>query len=238
MQPDFAVVTWRWKPKPDYRSKFPPETVNTLFRMIDRSLSIPYRKICVTDDPTGVDPSVEIIPLWNDFADLPSPHGERNPSCYRRLRMFSPEAAKWFGPRFVSLDLDCVVTGPLDPLWLRPEEFMIYGDTNPTSPYNGSMVLLKAGARPRVWTEFDPVESPKKATALGYYGSDQAWIGACLGLNERKWTRHDGVYSFRNEIGMYRQTLPAGCRLVIAHGQHSPWEPRMQALEWCHKAYR
>jgi hypothetical protein len=42
---------------------------------------------------------------------VPSPCGARQPSCYRRLKAFSAEAARCSAPRFVSLDLDCVITG-------------------------------------------------------------------------------------------------------------------------------
>lgn len=237
-QPDFAVVCWRWKPTPGYRSSFGPETVNILRRMVSRHLKRQHRFICVTDDPAGLDPSIEVIPLWNDHAKVPNPSGPLNPSCYRRLRLFHPDAAQWFGPRFVSLDLDMVITGDLGDVWGRPEDFVIYGDTNPTTPYNGSMILMSAGARPKVWTEFDPVDSPRRARSMGYFGSDQAWIGCCLGPNERKWSRNEGVYSYRNEIGPLKQELPINCKVVIMHGQHDPWGAIPQQQEWCRKHYR
>lgn len=237
MTPDFAVVTWRWKPKAGYRSKFGPETVNTLQRMVARNFVVPHRFICVTDDPEGLAPGIEVIPLWNDWADVENPSGPINPSCYRRLRMFHPNAEKWFGRRFVSLDLDVVITGDMRPLWDRPEPFVIWGDTNPTTPYNGSMMLMTAGARSKVWLDFDPVESPKRSVAMGYFGSDQAWIGACLGTNETKWTRRDGVYSYRNEIGP-RGVLPDGARIVVFHGHIDPWGPQAQNLEWVKAHYR
>lgn len=237
--PVLSVVTWKWKPaNPEYRSKFGPETVNTMRRMVARHYRWRHRFICVTDDPAGLDPEVEVIPLWDDHSSLVHPKGNHNPSCYRRLKMFAPDASKIFGPRFVSLDLDCVITGDMQPLWDTEHDFIIYGDTNPTTPYNGSMIYMLAGARPQVWTQFDPVESVRKAESLGYFGSDQAWIGACLGPNERKFTERDGVYSFRNQLGPHRQDLPERCRIVICHGQHDPWGGVMQRLEWVRNHYR
>jgi hypothetical protein len=238
VKPEFSVVTFKWKPKGEYRSTFGPETVNTLFSMVRRHFPVPFRAICVTDDPAGIDPDIEIVPLWDDFADLENPSGPLNPSCYRRLRMFAPSAGKMFGPRFVSLDLDVVIVGDMRPLWLRPEPFVIWGDTNPTTPYNGSMMLMTAGARARVWTDFHPVESPKRAQALGYFGSDQAWIGACLGHGEAMWTHRDGVYSYRNQIGVHRQDLPPNAKVVFFHGQHDPWGPRPQQQVWVRENYR
>ncbi len=230
MKPD-AVVCWKWAPPAGYRSTFGPETVNTLRDMVRRHYPHPHRFICVTDDAAGIAPGIEIVPAWNDWADVPSPHGGKNPSCYRRLRMFHPEIASVFGPRFVSLDLDCVITGDLTPLWDRPEDVVFWGDTNPQpgSHYNGSMMLLTAGARAHVWTRFDPKTSPATALAAKCYGSDQGWISFALGGHEAKWKRDDGVYSFRNDFKMkHLSALPANAKIVLFHGEFDPWQPRVQ----------
>lgn len=232
-----SFVTWKWQAKPGYRSTFGPAQVNTLYRMVARHYSAPHRFLCVTDDANGIDPAVEVIPAWNDFADLPSPSGGHNPSCYRRLRMFSRDIGAVFGPRFVSMDLDVVVTADLRPLVDRPEEFVIWGDTNPSTYYNGSFILMSAGARPQVWEKFDPVASPKASKAAGHHGSDQGWISHCLGPKETKWTKADGVYSYRNDIERNGNRLPADARLVICHGPRDPWGSHMQNIPWVRKAY-
>lgn len=237
-----SVICWKWTPAPGYRSTFGPETVNVLRRMVARHYPHPHRFLCVTDDAAGLDPKVEIVPLWNEFATLPSPHGGHNPSCYRRLRMFHPEIGQVFGERFVSLDLDCVIVGDLTPLWHRAEDFVAWGDTNPLpgSHYNGSMILLRAGARPQVWTDFDPASSPRLALQARCFGSDQGWISYCLGPGEARWTQADGVYSFRNDIyprGLGR--LPSGARIVFFHGHVDPWSAyAQQNCPWVREAYR
>ena len=236
-----SVVCWKWKPTHRrYRSTFGPETVNVLASMVKRHYKQPHKFICVTDDPVGIDPDVHVIKLWKEHADVPSPHGTLNPSCYRRLRAFSLEAEAMFGRRFVSLDLDCVIVDDMTPVWDRPEEFVIWGDTNPTTPYNGSMFLLTAGTRTKVWDKFDPVYSPLRGRSLGYWGSDQAWIAAVLGPNEKRWTRADGVLSYRNEIlSKNGGNLPAGARIVFFHGRHDPWHADVQRRHdwvrnnWC-----
>jgi hypothetical protein len=231
-----SVVCWKWKPPPGYRSSFGPETVNVLRAMVRRHYDAPHRFICVTDDAAGIDSDVEIVPLWADYSSVQNPYGARQPSCYRRLKAFSREAAAMFGDRFVSLDLDCVVTGDLRPLWDRPEEFVIWGDTSPRTPYNGSMFLLKAGARSCVWDDFDPKTSPVKSRAMGYFGSDQAWIGARLGPRETKWSQMDGVYSYRLDIKRLGG-LPDNARIVMFHGGVDPWSPEAQRLAWVRNYY-
>jgi hypothetical protein len=233
-----SVVCWKWKPKPGYRSVFGPDTVNVLRRMVARHFHAPHRFICVTDDANGIDPEVEIQTPWNDFADIPSPHGGNNPSCFRRLRAFHPHIAEFFGPRFVSLDLDCVITSDITPIWDRPEDFVIWGDfTNPKTAYNGSMFMLTAGARPQVWGEFDPAWSPFRAKQSGCWGSDQGWITFRLGTGEARWTRQDGVFSFRNDVAPSGK-LPAGARIVIFHGAQDPWGEFAQKYEWVRTHYR
>jgi len=234
-----SFVTWKWAAPKGYRSTFGPETVNTLCRMVARHYPAPHRFLCVTDDPAGLDPAVEVIPAWNDFADLPSPSGGRNPSCYRRLRMFSRDIGAVFGPRFVSLDLDVVIAGDLRPLVDRPEAFVIWGDTNPNTYYNGSFILMSAGARPQVWETFDPIESPKASKAAGHHGSDQGWISHCLGPKETKWTKADGVYSYRNDLVPHgARDLPANAKLIVFHGAVDPWSAGGQRLEWVRRHYQ
>lgn len=232
------IVTFKWRSQAGYRSTFGPETVNTLKRMCARHYHGEHRFTCVTDDPSGIDEDVRIIPLWNDFADLPSPHGGTNPSCYRRLKLFSMEAATLIGPRFVSLDLDCVITGDMAPVWDRPEDFVIWGATNPTTSYNGSMMLMTAGARQQVWTTFDPRNSPRRARAAQCFGSDQGWISYCLGPNEKKWTHADGVYSYRNDIKPKRGVLPKDAKVVFFHGREDPWGHQAQSTTWVREHWR
>lgn len=234
-----TFVCWKWPPTNGYRSTFGPETVNVLGKMIARNYPEPHRFCCVTSETRGLNKSVEVIKPWNDFAHVPSPSGGRNPSCYRRLRAFHPDIEAVFGPRFVSLDLDVVITADIRPLFDRPEDFMIWGDTNPRTFYNGSIFMLKAGARPQVWTTFNPATSPRLARDAGHFGSDQGWISKCLGPNEAKWTTDDGVYSYRNHIRERGGTLPENARIVVFHGLGDPWSPEIYSrVPWVREAYR
>ena len=56
---DFVCLKWGTK----YTSEF----VNKLDNMISRNVSVPYQLHCMTEDPTGIKPNIEIIPL----PDLP-----------------------------------------------------------------------------------------------------------------------------------------------------------------------
>lgn len=232
-----TIVCFKWKPANGYRSQFGPETVNTLRRMVERHYTAEHRFICVTDDAKGLDPAVHVLPMWSDYANVPSPHGGHNPSCYRRLKVFSREAGDWFGDRFLCVDLDTVIVGNVRKLWQRPEPFVIWGDTARRTWYNGSMFLLTAGARAHVWEDFDPQTSPKIAKQSGAFGSDQGWISYKLGPNEAKWGTQDGIYSYRVHI-KHRRRLPDNARMVMFHGHDDPWSVRPQQLPWVREHYQ
>ncbi len=239
------VVCWKWRPAKGYRSAFGPDTVNVLQRMVARNLRLPHRFSCVTDDPAGIDPAVRVIPLQDHFASVPNPSNPRNPSCYRRLWLFSDEAREVLGERIVSLDLDAVIVGDLTPLFDRPEDFVIWGgqSVKPRSQtynwYNGSLMMLRAGTRTQVWSKFDPARSPQLAHNAGCRGSDQGWIAYCLGRKEATWGLRDGVYSYRIDVQPAGGRLPPNARIVAFHGQYDPWQPTMRTRHgWIREHYR
>lgn len=240
------VVCWKWRPPRGYRSTFGPQTVNVLRAMVERHLHVPHRFTCITDEPEGIDPRVRIIPIWDTHARVPNPSSPVNPSCYRRLRLFSSEARELIGERVLSLDLDMVITRDITPLVNRPEDFVIWGGQSqlpggrgkPYAWYNGSLMMLRTGTRTRVWDEFNPAVSPRQAHQAGCRGSDQGWIAYCLGPKEAIWGTSDGVYSYRNHI-LPSGTLPGNARIVSFHGKHDPWDPQVQrASPWIREHYR
>lgn len=232
-----SVVTFKWN-VPGYRVHYTAEHANILRRMVARHYPGAHRFFCVTDDAEGLDPDIVPIPLWGDFAEMTNPHGPAYPSCYRRLRMFAPEAAETFGERFVWLDLDCVITGDLAPVWDRPEPIVLWGRTNPTTHYNGSMLLHRAGTRPELWNEFNPLVSPLLAQRARQFGSDQGWISYRLGPDEPIWGKGDGVYSFHQHLRSQGGRLPDNARIVFFHGKfQDPWDEQMQRIDWIRENY-
>lgn len=241
-----TFVTWKWKPSVPYRSQYSGAHVNTLHSMLRRNYTRPFEMVCVTDDAEGIEAGVRVVPLQHHFADVPNPSSPRNPSCYRRLWAFSAEAKHVLGARFVSLDLDMVITAPLDALLDRDEDFVIWGGQalgpgrlGSYNWYNGSFWMLRAGTRTQVWDKFDPAVSPGLANAANCRGSDQGWIAYCLGQKEALFTEKDGVRSFRNHVVPNGGRLPAGTCVVSFHGRHDPWHKDIQArYSWVREHYR
>lgn len=254
-----SVITFKYF-RPGYRTVYTSGHVNALAAMTRRYYNHPHRFYCVTDDPTGLADGVEYVPIWPDHFELLNPsHPTSRPNCYPRLKLFAPEMRELFGERFVSLDLDTVMVDDMAPLWHRPEEFLIY-DAKGDDHYNGSMFMMTAGARARVWHDFDPIESPKLTTAKNMRGSDQAWIRYCLSPDAATWHYEHGVYAYLNLVppmnprrashrrhmthGVRRNTithgsavtpqrdgrLPENARVVFFAGRYKPWEAESQEM--------
>jgi hypothetical protein len=159
--------------------------------------------------------------------------------------MFSAEARDIIGGRIVSMDLDTVITGDLTSLFTREEDFVIWGGRAaqpktriPFCWYNGSLMMLRAGTRTKVWDTFDPKRSPQEAHRANARGSDQGWIAFCLGEKEATWGESDGVFSYRSHIIPNQGKLPSSARLVAFHGNHDPWQPEVQRVApWIREYY-
>lgn len=223
------IICWKWAPldglHPRKNILFTQEHVNRLYAMLSRNIKDPFILHCLTDNAEGIRPEVNCIPLWDDYRMMGG--------CYIRLRSFSREMYDLIGSDFFSIDLDVIILRDITRLLQscrQQFEFKIWGDTNPTTPYNGSFYYMKAGARRQVWENFDPAVSPIKAKKLNYVGSDQAWIGACLGRNEAVWNINDGIYSYRVHFkeGL-KKHLTGRERIIFFHGSNDPSKPKTQA---------
>lgn len=228
-----SVLTWLWTQKKS-RTVYTAEHVNIWADMVRRNLSMPHRIACVTDIPEGIDAGVEIIAPPGEFVDWETPRWRNGrPSCYRRLSMFRPDAAKIFGKRFVCMDLDVAIGGALDPLFDRDEEIVLFKGTAPDRPYNGSMLMMTAGCRPHVYEKFDffgALEASGK-----FVGSDQAWLAHALGPDEAVWDERDGAYFYGSR---YRSDVATGePRIVFFPGSMKPWSPLLRD-EYTGRHYR
>lgn len=238
-----TVCCFKWQSPLQYRTKFRAKHVNTLRNMFRRHLRLAHEFVCITDDPSDIDQDIRIVPLWNDLADVPNPHGIREPSCYRRLKVFSGEMRAVLGERVVWCDLDMVLTGDVTPLFSRPEPVVLMPTEVPHIPVNGSLVMVTPGAHEKVWTKFDPNTSPRKTREANCFGSDQGWIAYCLKDKAAFWKtgpKGDGIYFYGQHLRPNGKSgkLPADARIISFHGRGYPWDQIHQELPWVREHYR
>jgi hypothetical protein len=232
MSEPLSVVCWKWKTPSNTistkkRVEFISEDVNRLYKMLQKNLHIDFRLLCVTDDPIGINKEVKIIPIWDEFRD--------KGGCFVRLGAFRRDIDKLFGPRFLSIDLDCVVTGDVTPLFTRTEDFIIWGDHGGSAKYCGSLWMMNSGCRPQVYESFNPDDYQ---IVDGKYkgGTDQQHISRIL-HDEVLWTKKDGIYAFRNPSNGRRE-LPIGAKIVFFNGFYHPRETTVQNYyKWIRPMY-
>jgi hypothetical protein len=217
-----SFICWKWRAEGNRRA-FSSEHVNVLYRMVARFYSKPFRFICITDEAFGLDEPVEAMPMPVRFDAIQNPSGARFPNCYCRLWNFSRQAAALLGARICQLDIDLVITGELEPLIDREEDFVGWTDERfGWKKIAGGIYLLRTGAFTEIWDEFDPVRSPLEAFAAGFAGSDQGWMSYRMFPPAGQWSASDGLVKI-NWTPAKAKTPPAGARVVFTSGVKPPW---------------
>lgn len=165
-------------------------------------------------------------------------HLTRLPGCFARLRAFDPtwqaEQGIVTGDLIVCLDLDLVVTGPLDGLF-QPHtdcpfaDFTILQGVNATNPcpYNGSVWAVRAGYRSDVWSDFSLDAAAK--VPFWAFPDDQAWFAAKI-PGAATFGPAQGVYAFKKPGWPSGSDLPAGARIVAFPGHRDP--SQFEWLPW------
>lgn len=107
------VICMKWG------NAFGPEYVNRLYAGVRRHFSGDLRFICVTDDKSGIRPEVEVIPL------IPEPFHEQMMKALaqaprqcpiQKIGLRRPGLVPDLSGPLLSLDIDVVITGPLEDL--------------------------------------------------------------------------------------------------------------------------
>lgn len=227
MPADLTVCTFFWG------GKYEVEYVKRLARGVRRHLQQPYRFVVITDDVMGKGVASIVSEPAHGAWPIEDPELTEVPGCFARLRLFDPvwQGKRGITGRIVCIDLDAIVTGPLDPLLNRAEPFLILKGANSANPcpYNGSLWMLRAGYRPDVWTDF----SLDVAARMPFYEfpDDQAWFHHKM-PNENGWKAgpHSGVYAFKKPGWPNGDDLPKDARLVCFPGRRDP--SQFTHLKW------
>ncbi len=234
-----TIVTFIWAGERDYR----PEHVAIMAEALKRRMTGLYRFVVVTDDPDADHGGAETFRTPDAAVALgkwKTPEASRFPSCYRRLWMFSKEACE-LGERVLMTDVDAVVVDDWAPLFRPDADFV--GWHRPKGTWGsverrvaGGMWLLRTGTMSHVYDQFvkDPPGAIARARALGFRGSDQAWISHKLAdrTSACVWPAWAGIYSVRDFTRDDRRAIvrkiPADTRVVHFNGLKSPWNADAQ----------
>jgi hypothetical protein len=217
-----VVCTWFWG------TKYRPIYVERLYTGVRKHLKQPFRFLCMTDRTRTMDLSPGIEQFQIKDTKLTTMKG-----CFARLRMFDPawHRAHDIEDRLVCLDLDVVITGPLDKLFDRPETLVVLKGANASNPcpYNCSVMMLRKNTRPELWTDF----SLDKLDSIPRYEfpDDQGWLWhRAPDLATWRVGSASGIYAFHKPGWPPGDSLPPDARIVSFIGwrdpqtfMHLPW---------------
>ncbi len=218
------VVCVKWGNK--YVSKY----ANVLNNMVKRHTTVPYQFHCVTDDPSGLDPDINVIRLPND-------------SCIKtwwsKLWMFSPDFP--LKGTILFFDLDVVVFDNIDFLFKHsPGKFQIIRDFNRCRVKdwklsNSSCMRWQSGTMNYLWNEYKA--DPNRVISRNH--GDQDWITKrakddinhwpdewirsykweMIGLKDTKLLTKDGKRYFRTP-----PKIEPNNKVAVFHGLPNPME--------------
>ncbi|MDE3275301.1 MAG: hypothetical protein PUJ80_04695 [Verrucomicrobiota bacterium] len=179
--------------------------VNRLYAGVARSLSRPFRFVCVTDSSEGVRPEVECVPFPSD----PHVTGRAWPNIFVKLLLFQDGFAGLVGPTLF-LDLDVLVTGALDKFFdYRPGEFCIIHNwvERRKSLFrrlpdigNSSCFRFDAGKSGEVYNLFLKMKNDPNERKWFLYGSQKFQTFAMMKAGTVNWWPDDWVCSFKRQL--------------------------------------
>lgn len=156
------------------------------------------------------------------------------PGCLARIRMFDAEWQERIGAKpgdcIVNIDIDCVITGPLDHLFDGRYHFTImqgFNTTNPC-PFNGSLWMFRAGEHHDVWNDFGPEAHHRFNVPVHAIPDDQGWLHYKF-PKAKAYTPRDGVYCFKKKTWETKLELPKNACVVAFPGRDPA---KYQELKW------
>ena len=211
------VICMKWG------DKYSADYVNILFNMVSRNLSIPFRFVCFTDDPKGINEQVEVFDLPS--LNLPNNIPERG---WLKLTTFSKTLGDLEG-KALFLDLDLIITGSLDDLFEIEGDFLIVKDfIRKDVTGNSSVYRFEIGQHEDVIENFKNNFTDIK----NKHRNEQEYLSAFMDKkNLLSYWPEDWCKSFKKHCihkGLkqffYPPELPENTRIVIFHGKPNPPE--------------
>jgi len=182
-------------------TKYSYDYVNKLYSMVQRNCTIDHEFVCLTDDPTGIDPHIKIIPL---------PTGLDGWWC--KPYMYSKDLP--INGTILYLDLDVVIAGNIDKLftyernsWCTVRDF-----TRAMRPkwqkYNSSVVRFRTGQLHHVWEGFQKDQKQIQRRLFG----DQDWLFEATRKNQASLYPDSWVQSWKWEVRKDKTFAQGGMR--------------------------
>jgi hypothetical protein len=201
-------------------TKYSAEYVNKMYNMVSANLEYDFNFYCITEDPTGLDPNVNVIPLPSVGVT----------GWWYKPYIFSKELP--IQGTILYLDLDLVITNTLNRLFdFYPGQYCIIRDfTRAMRPnwekYNSSVIKFEHGQLDHVWQRF---KQEHIMIMRKFYGDQDYLWDVTQGkakIFPDPWVQSRGN---REMLEIEHVEAPADCCIVAFHGDPNPHK--------CHDPY-
>nr|WP_289029288.1 glycosyltransferase [uncultured Paraglaciecola sp.] len=208
------VICMKWGTK--YQANY----VNTLYRMVNRHLTRPFRFICLTDDNKNLLPEIETFPI----PELDIPDGpERG---WNKLVTFSSPLYDLEG-QALFLDLDVVIIDDIDCFFEHEAEFSIIKDWVKTDVTgNSSVYRFTVGKHANILENFRKNHN----TIRQKFRNEQEYLSQYVSqMGELSYWPNTWCKSFKYNC-IHKGVMawfkvpkkPKNCKIVVFHGNPNP----------------
>lgn len=199
-------------------TKYSSEYVNRLFNMCKRHITVPFNFACITENSTGIDPSIKIIPVPQIAVA----------GWWYKPWVFSDEIP--IDGTILFLDLDIVIINNIDMVWTyQPEKFCIIRDFNRSTikewnKFNSSIFKFQKGNFSFVWDNFI-----KDTSVTKRLHGDQDWIFNQVKRNFSFWP-DEWMQSYKWEIRNRQDIIKVGIKRQFKDVANPKIDPRTKIL--------
>ncbi|MDM5147600.1 glycosyl transferase [Candidatus Persebacteraceae bacterium Df01] len=214
-----TVVCLKWGNHPHTA-----EWVNRLYRGVARHLSPPFRFVCFTDEPTGMEPAIESRNIQSLTL------GSELSGIWWKLAVMHPDAK--LSGRCLFLDLDTVIVDNMDDFFSYPRRFYIIRNWIERRKQifrarpqvgNSSVFRFETGTNSHVANLF--LQNPAHANNRLIFPTEQAFITHAIEKNNITWRPESWVRSFKRHClpifplnWLRRPQMEAGTKIIAFHG--------------------
>lgn len=202
---------------------------NRLYAMTARNLARPFRFVCFTDDPTGLRPEIDALPLPPIKIDPPY---ENTP--WKKVALYNAPLADLEGPTLF-FDLDIVILGSLERFFEHPGDYVVIHNWTQPKKINGntSVFRFRAGAHGDLlelfhqhstqhWVDTHRIEQTYLSQELAKQNRLSYWpAGWCASFKVHCLR---GGYKFPGSLlnAVLPSQPPEGASICVFHGHPNP----------------
>lgn len=215
------VICMKWG------TKFGPEYVNSLRRMVKKHLTLPHEFVCFTDDASGLDSDIVVYDL-PDFIELEPNAPERG---WRKLSLFNKNLNGMTG-QALFLDLDIIIRSNIDCFFQKQGDFLIIKDWDFPNDIigNSSVFRFQIGELAYVLDYF----INNKNVVRQKFRNEQAYLSYVINAHgglkywAPEWCVSFKRHCLRNWPMCYFQGPidPCSAKIVVFHGKPTPEQAR------------